>query len=88
MNATKLEQVDHLLNHLMHGPTWRFHALLRACALTNQEHVVRMLGFDPDVYLEGQQEPGGPLSSSGGRDNMRTLLGDVSYLLIISMYWL
>ena len=88
LNATKHEEVDRLLEHLIRGPTWRFHALLRACVLTGQGHVVRKLGFDPDVYLKGQQEPGGPLSSSGRRDKLRTLLGDVSYLLIISMYWL
>ena len=64
LNATKHEEVDRLLEHLIRGPTWRFHALLRACALTDQGHVVRTLGFDPDVYLEGQQEPGGPLSSN------------------------
>ena len=70
-NAPRRKQVNSLLDYIQRRQTWRFHALLRACALTNQGHVVRTLGFDPDVYLEGQQEPGGSQTSSEGGETVR-----------------
>ena len=33
--------------------------------------MVRTLGFVPDVYLEGQQEPGGSQTSSDGEETVR-----------------
>ena len=49
------EKIDRLLCHIQRGPTWQFHALLRSCYLTDQEHVITMLGFDPKVYSEEKQ---------------------------------
>ena len=78
VNATKHKQVERLLDHLERGPTWRFHALLRVCALTNQEHVVHMLGFDPEVYRAGWHPTGGTLTSRGGRGKPGTLIDSAS----------
>ena len=35
-----------------YGPTWQLHALLRACALTNQNDIIRQFGLDPGTYRD------------------------------------
>ena len=61
--APRAVQVERLLDFIQKRPTWRFHALLRACALTHQESVIHELGFDPEVY---QEEDGSQPSSNSG----------------------
>ena len=63
LDATEHEQVDRLLEHLERGPTWRFHAFLRACALTDQEHIINILGFDPNVYVDERPKTNGDVGS-------------------------
>ena len=80
--APRAVQVERLLHFIQKRPTWHFHALLRACALTHQESVIHELGFDPEVY---QEEDGSQLSSnSGDKVNLsgKLLRGkDISYYL-------
>ena len=61
--APRPVQVERLLDFIQKRPTWRFHALLRACAFTHQESVIHELGFDPEVY---QDEDGSQPSSNSG----------------------
>ena len=65
--APRPVQVERLLDFIQKRPTWRFHALLRACAFTHQESVIQKLGFDPEVY---QDEDGSQHSSNSG-DKMK-----------------
>ena len=39
-----------LLDHLERGPCWRLHAFLKACRDTSQEHVIELVGLDPEMY--------------------------------------
>ena len=48
---TNEDAVERLITHLEKCPTWKFHALMRACALTGQLHVIPLFGLDPQVYL-------------------------------------
>ena len=47
-----------LMDQIKRGPSSRFHALLRACALTNQEHIIRELGLEPEDYGEAAAPSG------------------------------
>ena len=68
-NAPPNRQVERLLDHLERGPTWCVHALLRACALTNQKHVIRDLGLNPLIY---RATDGDTLGSSQGSSSSTT----------------
>ena len=49
-NAPDHRVNERLLDYLGRGQTWRFHALMRACALTNQTALICALGKDPPMY--------------------------------------
>ena len=42
--------VENLLDYLEKNPTWKLHGFLRACHVTNQNHVISLLGLEPLVY--------------------------------------
>ena len=44
--------VGRLLDKLETSPSWQLHALLRACALTCQPHVILTMGLDPSIYKQ------------------------------------
>ena len=42
--------VMRLVDHVAQGPLWHLHGFLRGLAVTNQEHLIGVLGLDPTVY--------------------------------------
>ena len=52
------DQVIKLLNYIKRSSSFKFHALLRACALTNQDQIIRKLGYEPDDYGEAAAPSG------------------------------
>ena len=44
------DMVNNLLDYITKQPVWRFHGLMRALHLTGQDHVIRLLGLNPDDY--------------------------------------
>ena len=55
-NAPCCRIIERLLDYIEKGPIWRLHAFLRACAQTNQEHVVDLLGLDSARYTAEECE--------------------------------
>ena len=49
--ATDEDAVENLLNYISKGPVWRFHSLLRALHLTDQDHVIKVLGLRAEDCL-------------------------------------
>ena len=41
-----------LVDHLDQGPVWKLHGFFRGLALTDQDHILKLLGVDPSLYRD------------------------------------
>ena len=86
---TNEDAVERLLTHFEKSPTWKFHGLMRACALTDQQHIIPLFGLDPDIYLPPSDGAGPsgrePLQAAAG--SRFILPGRLKKGILVSVYF-
>ena len=51
-NSTREEIIDRLLAYIEKGPMWRYHSFVRSLHEDGQDHIVTLVGHDPEKYNE------------------------------------